>query len=268
MAKKRKSRKLKRRNPSKRKRAKKAKKRRNPAKKRRNPAKKKKRKKKKSAKRRRAKLKGNYRRPTAAAAKAYVKRYKKMKPETKAKEIVKVRFREAQRIVTAAAKKAGVSYADFLAGKVKVKASKKKGRGSFKFTNATQAKKYLRQVSRSQPLSKLRSAPFKSRIAECILLIGQAEHDAIVATGQAARAAAEKRKVEAKAKKKLARKKGLQTRATRLEKEADAMLAKVTKNKKKWDDKAKKARAKATKARGKAQAARKRNKRKRARKRK
>jgi len=255
---------MKRKNPVK-KRAKKAMKRRNPAKKKSKKSKKKT--KKKSVKRRRAgKLKGNYRLPTVAAAKAYVKRYHKMKPETKAKDLVKIRFNEARRIVQAAAKKKGVGYEEFLGGKVKVKASKKKGRGNFKFTNATQAKSYLRRVSKEQPASKLIKAPFKSRISECIAIIGKDEHDKIVAQGQIARANAEKRKIAAATKKKLAKKKRYQTMAKRLEKEADAMLAKVEKAKKLWDEKYEKAKAKV--ARAKTLAARKKKKRSKRRKRK
>jgi hypothetical protein len=212
-----------------------------------------KKKKKKTPKRRKksGKLKGNYRLPTLAAAKRYLKQHKKFSSDKKSKSAVKIRFDEARSILRKATR----------AGRKVGKLSKKKGRGNFKITTPAKSRAYIKRVASQQPAVKLRKAPFAYRVRECVHHLGKDTVNALIAAGQKTLARAQKRKDDAEAKKKNIRKKRLKAQAKKLLAEAKKIEKSIEACRTRNAAKLKAAKTKYNAARRKASAARKKRKR-------
>jgi len=170
------------------------------------------------------KNRGNFRRPVVAAARRYLKAYEKMTPERKRDEVVQVRVVEARALVGMADRKAEAARAAKKPVK-KEALSKKKGRGSFKKVSAKQARKYLSVVSAQHAASTLQKFPFKHRVREAIVLLGNDEAQKLITNGQLRRQAAEARKIALEKRKKEAVAKRKETQAAKIRTAIDAKVA-------------------------------------------
>lgn len=182
------------------------------------------------------KLRGNFRRPVVAAARRYVKNYAKMSAERKQDPAVQIRIAEARALVQMADKKAEAAKAAKKPVK-KEKLSKKKGRGNFKKVTLKNARQYLATVSSQQPASKLQRFPFKQRVREASLVVGQDVAQEIIARGQKRREEALKRKAEKEAKAKAAIAKRKEAQAAKIRAEIAKKRENCDKQIKKWQDK-------------------------------